>query len=234
MGKSLHNRVALVTGASRGIGQAAAVRLAEEGAHVLLAARDTKGLEQTDDLIRAKGGAATLVPIDLTEPDKIEAMAGQVAGRFKKLDILVGNAGTLGELTPMAQLEPAIWDKVMATNLNANFHLIRCFDTLLKASDVPRAMFVSSDVAAHVYPYWSAYAVSKSALEKMVITYAAENAKTPLKVNLIDPGEVRTRMNAQAFPGLDPMTRRPPESISEIFVKLADPKLKDTGKLFRI
>lgn len=231
---ALSNRIALITGASRGIGQAAAKRLAKEGAHVILVARDTKGLEETDDAIRAEGGTATLVQLDLTQPDKIEMLAGQIAERFKKLDILVGNAAILGDLTPMPHLDPEVWDKVIATNLTANFHLLRCFDLLLKAADSPRAMFVSSDVAAHVYAYWSAYAVSKSALEKMVLTYAAENEKTPLRVNLIDPGEVRTRMNAQAFPGLDPATRVHPDTITDIFVKLADPKLKETGKLFHV
>jgi NAD(P)-dependent dehydrogenase (short-subunit alcohol dehydrogenase family) len=230
----LSHRIALVTGASRGIGRAAAVALAAQGAHVVLAARTVSGLEETDDMIRKEGGTATLAPLDLTETSQIEALAAQMAQRFGKLDILVGNAGMLGDLGPMPHLAPEIWDKVIATNLTANFHLIRCFDALLKASDAGRAMFVSSDVASHVFAYWGAYAVSKAALEKMVQTYAAENVKTPLKVNLIDPGEVRTRMNAQAFPGLDPMTRVPPESISDIFVTLADPKLKDTGKLFHV
>lgn len=229
---ALQGRIALITGASRGIGQAVACRFAKEGAQVILTARDVKGLEETDDAIRKDGGQATLVPLDLTEREDIEALAQTIAQRFGKLDVLVGNAGMLGELTPMAHLDPAVWDKVIATNLSANFHLIRCFDALLKQAAHPRAMFVSSGVAAHVHAYWSAYAVSKAALEMLVNTYAAENVKTPLCVNLIDPGEVRTRMNAQAFPGLDPDTRTPPDAITDIFVKLAGSDCKDTGKRF--
>jgi NAD(P)-dependent dehydrogenase (short-subunit alcohol dehydrogenase family) len=231
-GGRLKGRIALVTGASRGIGQAAAIRLAAEGAHVIIIARGVKGLEETDDVIRSNGGSATLVELDLTQPDKIEMLAAQVAQRFGKLDILVGNAGILGELTPLAHLDPAIWDKVIATNVTANWQLIRCFDGLLKASDAGRAMFVSSGAGVEPFPYWGAYAVSKGALEMLMKVYAAENEKTPLKVNLIDPGEVRTRMHAQAFPGLDPADFAAPEAIADIFVKLADPKLKETGQRF--
>jgi NAD(P)-dependent dehydrogenase (short-subunit alcohol dehydrogenase family) len=229
---ALQNRIALVTGASRGIGQAVAVRFAREGAHVILAARNKNGLEATDDMVRASGGTATLVQLDLTEPEKIEALANQVLERFQKLDILVGNAGQLGELTPIAHLSAEVWDNVMAVNLSANFHLIRCFDPLLKKSEAGRAMFVSSDVASGIYPYWGAYAVSKSALEMLVNLYAAENAKTNLRINLVDPGEVRTSMNAQAFPGVDPMTRVSPETVTDLFVRLASPSCRDTGGRF--
>lgn len=233
-GAALSGRIALITGASRGIGQAVARRFAEEGAQTILVARDVKGLEETDDAIRAAGHMApTLVALNLAEPPKIEELANIVAARWGKLDILVGNAGVLGELTPAAHLDAKTWEQVMAVNVSANFHLIRCFDALLKQSAAPRAMFVTSGVTEAVFPYFGAYAASKSALEKLVETYAAENAKTPLRVNLIDPGIVATRMRAAAMPGEDPSTLPAPEDITDIFVKLADPALKDTGKRFR-
>lgn len=228
----MKDRIALITGASRGIGAAAAKRLAKEGAQVILVARNGEGLKATDDAIRAAGGSATLVQLDLTDSEKIDELAAHIAKRFGKLDILVGNAGILGELAPMPHLAPDVFDKVMATNLTANWHLIRALEPLLKASSAPRAMFVTSDVTDDAYAYWGAYAVSKAALEMMVLVWAAENVKTPLKINLIDPGEVRTHMNAQAFPGLDPMTRVPPEAITDVFAKLADPNLRETGKKF--
>ncbi len=230
----LAGRVALITGASRGIGAAVAKRFAAESAHVILVARDTKGLEATDDSIRAAGGKATLVPLDLKDAAKIEALAGIVAERFKKLDILVGNAGVLGDLTPVAHLSPDVWDQAITVNLTANMHLIRCFDTLLKQSDAPRAMFVTSGITEGVFPYWGAYATSKAALETLVKTYAAENSKTPLRVNLIDPGIVRTRLRATAIPGEDPMQHPTPEEITDIFVTLASVDLKETGKKFAI
>lgn len=233
MAKTLQNRIALITGASRGIGQAVAKRFAAEGAQVILVARDTKGLEAADDAIRAAGGIATLVPLDLTDAAKIETLAQQIAQRFGKLDILVGNAGYLGELTPASHLDPKIWDQVMAVNLSANFHLIRCFDALLKLSDAPRAVFVTSGVTEETFPYWSAYTASKAALEKLVEVYASENVKTPLRVNLIDPGIVATRMRAAAMPGENPDNLPSPEDITDVFVTLADPDFKATGKKFR-
>lgn len=231
---ALTNRIALITGASRGIGQAVAVRFAKEGAHVIIGARDAKGLEETDNLIRADGSSATLVEIDLTDASKIEIWAQQVAARFGRLDILVGNAASLGEVSPLHDQSPYAWDKVMATNLTANFHLIRCFDGLLKRSDAPRAMFVTSGVTEMPAAYWGAYAVSKAALEAMVNIYAAENAKAypHFKINLIDPGIVRTRLRAQAFPGEDAALLPEPETVTELFVKLADTELQDTGKKF--
>lgn len=229
---ALRGRVALITGASRGIGQAVAVRYAQEGAQVILGARDVKGLEETDDMIRADGRSATLVEIDLTDAAKIELWAQQVAARFGKLDILVGNAGFLGEVSPLHDQSTYAWDKVMATNLDANFHLLRCFHPLLMASDAGRAMFVTSGVTAQPVPYWGAYAVSKAALEAMVKLYAAENAKSPLRVNLIDPGVVRTRMRAAAFPGEDAQALPPPDAITDIFVRLADAGLQETGEKF--
>ncbi len=233
MSISLSGRIALITGATRGIGYSVAKRFAGEGAHVIATGRTVKALEQLDDEIKAAGGGpATLVPLDLLETDKIEMLAQGIANRFGKLDILVGNAGVLGDLTPVAHTSTEQWDKVMAVNLTANFHLLRCFDLLLKNSPSPRAMFVSSGVTEGTYPYWGAYAISKAALEKMVETYAAENSKTSLKVNIIDPGGVRTRMRASAFPGEDPMSLPHPDNITDVFVKLASEKMLDTGKKF--
>jgi len=230
--KVLSNRIALITGASRGIGAAVAARFAAEGAQVILVARDVKGLGETDDKIRAAGGSATLVELDLADFSKIELLAAQVAQRFGKLHILVGNAGLLGELTPLQDQSTEEWNKVMAVNVSANMHLIRCFDALLKSSEAPRAMFVTSGVAERAMAYWGAYAMSKAALEMMVNIYAAENVKSSLRINLINPGEVRTHMHAQAMPGADPMQYAAPEDITDIFVKLASVGFKETGKIF--
>lgn len=232
MAGTLKDRIALITGASRGIGQAVAVRYAAEGAHVILVARDKAGLEETDDAVKAAGGTATLVQTDLSDAANIEALAGQVSQRFSKLDILVGNAGMLGDLTPIAHLEPEVWDKVMNINLTANFQLIRCFDLLLKAAEQPRALFVTSG-AAEPLAYWSAYGISKAALENMVYRYAAENENTHFKINIVSPGQVRTRMNAQAFPGADPMQRPEAKDITEVFVTLASSNCAHHGECLR-
>lgn len=226
-------RIALITGASRGIGEAVAKRFAREGMHVIAVATNGKKLEALDDAIQKEGGSCTLVQLDLSEFPKIDQLAAQVAERFGRLDVLVGNAGLLGEITPVPHTSPTEWHKVIDVNLNANFHLIRCFDTLLRASDSPRAIFVSSGVAARSSPYWGAYAVSKAALEMMVKTYAAENEKTNLRINLLDPGRTRTRMRAQAFPGEDPDTLPAPEALCDLFLKLTDSALKETGQVFR-
>lgn len=229
---TLQGRIALITGASRGIGQAAAKLLAKEGAHVILLARDKKGLEETDDAIRTAGGKATLVPMDITDANALEQLSVVIRERFGKLDILVGNAGVLGDLTPVSHIEPLMWEKVFAVNVTANLNLIRCFDDLLKKSDAPRAMFVTSGVTEGDFPYWGAYAASKIALEKLVETYASENDKTALKANLIDPGIVDTRMLAQAFPGGSPHKACAPADMAQIFVTLASPNLQETGKRF--
>jgi NAD(P)-dependent dehydrogenase (short-subunit alcohol dehydrogenase family) len=226
---TLAGKIALITGASRGIGAAVAERFAREGAHVILVARTVGGLEATDDAIQAAGGKATLVPMDLGEPGGIEQLSALIAERFGKLDILVGNAGMLGDLTPLTHADSKMWDRVIALNLTANWRLIRSMDPLLRASEQGRAMFVTSGVASGVFPYWGPYAVSKAALEMLVKTYAAETATTALKVNLIDPGVVRTKMRASAMPGEDPMGVPPPESVTDIFVELALPGCSVSG-----
>jgi NAD(P)-dependent dehydrogenase (short-subunit alcohol dehydrogenase family) len=229
----LHDRIALITGASRGIGQAVAKRYAAEGAQVILVGRNMRGLEETDDAIRKAGGKSIIAQLDLLDPGKVEELAFSIHQRFGKLDILVGNAGVLGEITPIAHSLPEEWNKTFAVNVMANLLLICAFDPLLKASDAPRALFVTSGITEGVAPYWNAYAASKAALENMVNMYAAENAKTSLRVNLISPGVVRTRMRAQAMPGEDPDTLTPADAITDIFVKLAETGFTVTGRKFQ-
>jgi NAD(P)-dependent dehydrogenase (short-subunit alcohol dehydrogenase family) len=227
----LAGRIALVTGASRGIGAAVARRYAAEGAHVVLVARTVGGLEEVDDAIRAAGAGATLVPLDLAEGVKIDELGARLFERFGKLDILVGNAGVVGVLTPLAHMDPPVWDRVMAVNLTANWRLLRSMDPLLRRSDAGRAIFVSSGAARGVFPYWGAYAASKAALETLVRTYAAEVAEFGVRANIVDPGVVRTAMRAQAFPGEDPTTLPPPEAITEVFVTLAEPSCRRNGQI---
>jgi NAD(P)-dependent dehydrogenase (short-subunit alcohol dehydrogenase family) len=227
----LSNRIALITGASRGIGAAVAERFAAEGAHVILAARTVGGLEEVDDRIRAAGGTATLVPVDLSDFDKIDQLGLSIFERFGKLDILVGNAAMLGNLSPIAHYDPKLWGKVLDLNVTANYRLIRSFDRLLRASDAGRAIFVTSGVARAPTAYFGAYAASKAALEMVVKMYAAEVAKSNLRVNLLDPGIVRTKLRAQGFPGEDPMSLRPPESVADRFVELAAPACTRHGEV---
>lgn len=218
----LAGRIALVTGASRGIGWAVAKRFAQEGAHVIAVARTKGGLEALDDAIRAEGGeAATLVPMDLSDFAKIDQLGGVIHQRFGKLDILVGNAAMLGTLGPIHHAKPSMWDKVMNLNVTANYRLIRSFDPLLRQSDAGRAIFVTSSVGAKPRAYWGPYAASKAALESLVGSYAEEVAGTNLRVNLIDPGKVRTGMRKEAYPGEDASTLAHPDSITDRFVELA-------------
>lgn len=216
----LTNKVALITGASRGIGAAVAKKYASLGADVILVARTVGGLEEVDDAIKADGnGKATLVPLDLFKLDNIDHLATTVAERFGKLDILVGNAGMLGSLSPITHVTNKVWDKVMTLNVTANWRLLRAFDPLLRKSDAGRALFVTSGVTKSVFPYWGPYAISKVALEMMVKTYAEEVAKTNIKAHLIDPGVVGTNMRAEAFPGEDPESLPNPEEIVDRFVE---------------
>ncbi len=219
----LSGRIALVTGASRGIGAAVAKRFAAEGAHVILTARTVGGLEEVDDAIqKATGRSATLVPFDLREYDKIDQLGFSIYERFGKLDILVSNAGALEALGPVAQYDPKLWSRVMDLNVTANYRLIRSFDRLLRTSDAGRAIFVTSAAAQAPYPYWSPYGASKAALEMIVKTYAMEIAASPLRVNLIDPGVVATKLRTQAFPGEDPKSITQPDAVTDRFVDLAE------------
>jgi len=229
--KLLSGRVALVTGASRGIGAAAAKALAAEGAHVILLARTQGGLEEVDDAIRAAGGTATLLPFDLAETKKIATIGAGIAERFRRLDILVGNAGILGDLSPVAMSEPKTFENVFKVNFFANYHLIRALDALLRGSDAGRAIFVTSGAAKINQPFWGGYAASKAALERLVETYAAETAFSPLKVNILDPGIVHTKMRRDAFPAEDAATLPMPETLAKRFVDLASPGLTDTGRI---
>ena len=225
--------VALVTGASRGIGEAVALRFAAEGMHVVAVAKNAKLLEALEKKAAAAGGSMTFVQLDLAEFPKIDQLAAVIAERFGRLDVLVGNAGILGEITPMHHTSPEEWHKVIDVNLSANFHLIRTMDPLLRAAPAGRMIFVSSGVAGRISPYWGAYAVSKAALEMMVKTYASENEKTAMRINLLDPGRTRTRMRAQAFPGENPDTLPVPETLGDLFVKLASPELTANGECFK-
>jgi NAD(P)-dependent dehydrogenase (short-subunit alcohol dehydrogenase family) len=226
----LAGRVALITGASRGIGRAVALRFAREGADVILLARTVAALEEVDDEIRAEGGAATLVPAELTDYPVIERMSAAVYERWGRLDVLVGNAGMLGVLSPLSHIAPDVWDQVLAVNVTANWRLIRSFDPLLRASPAGRLIFVTSAVASG-RAYWGAHAVSKGALETMVRTYAAEVAKTPVRANLINPGPTRTSMRAQAYPGEDPASVKPPEAVTDTFVDLAEAACSRHGEI---
>jgi NAD(P)-dependent dehydrogenase (short-subunit alcohol dehydrogenase family) len=229
----LAGRIAVITGASRGIGAAVAKRYAAEGAHVVLIARTVGGLEELDDAIKVAGGSATLVPLDLRELDRVDALGPSLYQRFGKLDILVGNAGALGTLGPLSHHDAKLWDEALTINVTANWRLIRTLEPLLRRSDAGRAIFVTSGAAQKAQPFWGAYATSKAALEAMVKTWAAELAKTPVRVNLLSPGPIRTAMRAQAFPGEDPASLRPPEAITESFVALALPSCTSTGEVVR-
>ena len=232
MSSSLTGRLALVTGASRGIGHAVAPALARAGAHVIAVARTVGGLEELDDEIVKAGGTATLVPLDLKDYDGIARLGGALFDRYKKLDILVGNAGILGPLSPLSHVEPKAWDDVMAVNVTANWHLIRCMEPLLLKSDAGRAVFLSSGVSWLARAYWGPYAVSKAALNTMVQTWAAETVKTNLRVNLFTPGPIRTRMRAQAMPGEDPMTLETPEQVAGKIVEMCLPSVTESGKVY--
>lgn len=226
----LDGRLALITGASRGLGAALAERFAAEGARLILVARTTGGLEEVDDRVRAAGGEATLVPQDLTQGEAIDQLGGVIAQRFGHLDILVGNAAELSSLSPLAHTDPKTFERTFAINTVTNYRLIRSLDPLLRASSSGSAIFVTADVAAVPRAYFGAYAASKAALESLVMTYAAETAKTDLRVNLVDPGPMRTRLRAMAFPGEDKDSLALPKERTDLFVNLADANCTRRGE----
>lgn len=230
--RPLEGRTALVTGASRGIGYSAALKLAEAGAHVIATARTQGGLEDLDDAIEKAGGSATLVPMDLQAQDGIEKLAEAVASRWGKLDALVVNAGVLGLITPTAQIPAKVWNEVLGVNLIAPARFIRAFEPLLKKSDAGRAVFTTSGVGSRrAKAYWAAYAASKAGLDILVQSWAAELGDGALKVNLVNPGTVRTRMRAKAAPGEDPMSLPHPDDIAPLFVTLCSPDETRHGEI---
>ena len=231
MAGSLSGRVALVTGASRGLGRACAIALAREGAHVILVARTVGGLEEADDEIRKVGGEATLVPLDLRDFPAIDRLGATIFERWQKLDAFLGNAGQLGVLTPLGHLDPKVFQEALDVNVTANFRLIRSFDPLLQRSDAGRVVFISSGAARTHRPFWGSYSVTKAALESLALTYAAECANTNVKVNLFSPGPLRTRMRAKAMPGEDPQTLAPPEAVTPMIVDLLSPACTKNGEL---
>lgn len=230
----LHDRVALITGASRGIGAAVAKRFAAEGAHVVLVARTVGGLEAVDDEIKSLGGSATLVPCDITEFDRIDNFGPPLLERFGRLDIFVGNAAILGTMTPLIQYDPKAWQDVFDVNVHANWRLMRVVEPLLRLSDAGRAILVSSAAARHPKAYWGAYAITKAALETMTQVWAAELVNTNVRVNLLSPGATRTEMRATAFPGEDPQTLKTPDDVTDAFVDLASADCQRHGEMVEL
>jgi NAD(P)-dependent dehydrogenase (short-subunit alcohol dehydrogenase family) len=227
----LAGRLALVTGASRGIGRAVALEFAREGAHVVLLARTVGALEEVDDEIRGQGGTATLVQLDLRKGDKIDALGPTLFQRWGRLDILVGNAGLLGPLSPLPHVTTDAWNDVMAVNVTANWRLIRTCDPLLRRAEAGRVIFVTSGAADGRHAYWGPYAVSKAGLEALARTYAQEVANSAVRVNLINPGPTRTAMRAKAFPGERPETLPTPEDVAPLFVELAAESFTKNGQI---
>jgi len=229
MTRTLEGRIALVTGASRGIGRAAGVALAKAGAHVILVARTVGGLEEADDEIQKAGGTATLVPLNLRDGDAIDRLGASIFERWGRLDGFFGNAGVLGQLTPLAHLEPKTFQEVMEVNVTANWRLIRSLDPLLRLSDAGRVLFVTSGAARKHTAFWGAYAVSKAALESLAFTYAAECETANIKVNLINPGPMRTAMRRKAMPGEDPATLPSPDEMAPKIVEMLSPSFTQNG-----
>lgn len=227
----LSGRLALVTGASRGIGYATALELAKAGAHVIATARTTGGLEELDDAIRAAGGSATLVPMDLLSEDGIEQLGQIVMERWEKLDILIANAGALGVLTPASQVKAKTWHEVIGVNLLAPARMIRAFEAPLLASDAGRAVFVSSGAARSRRAFWAPYAASKAGMDALVQSWAHEHQKDNLRINIVYPGAVRSQMRAKAFPGEDPMTLPAPADIWPHFAALVSPDCQRHGEV---
>lgn len=231
----LAGRIALVTGATRGIGRAVALTLAREGAHLILTGRTSGALEEVDDEIRKTTGrddGVTLVTLNLKHGDKVDALGPTLFNRFGKLDILVGNAGILGPLSPLGHISTENFTETIDINLVANWRLIRTLDPLLQLAEAGRAVFVTSGAALAKNAYWGPYAVSKAGLEALVKTYAHEVASTRVRANLINPGPIRTHMRAKAFPGEDPNTLKTPDDIAPSFLKFLTPDCDHNGRIY--
>src|SRR5436305_4588138 len=233
MAGRLAGKIALITGASRGIGAAVAERFAREGAHLVLTGRTVGGLEETDDRVRAAGATATLVAFDLRDFIKIDELAAALYERYGGLDILIGNAGEFGVFSPLGHIDPVLWSEVVDLNLTANWRLIRPMDPLLRAAEHGRAVFVTTALAREALRYYGPYAVSTAGLEAMVRIYAGEVARTSVRVNLLDPGLVRTRLRARIFPGENPATVPSPESIVDAFLPLVIEGCRRHGETLR-
>jgi NAD(P)-dependent dehydrogenase (short-subunit alcohol dehydrogenase family) len=229
--KTLQDRIVLVTGASRGIGRAAAKAIAAQGAHVIALARTVGGLEDLDDEIQKAGGSATLVPLDLRDYPALDRLGASIFERWGRLDGVFANAGQLGQLTPLAHLDPKVFQEALDVNVTANWRLIRSLDPLLRASDAGRALFVTTGAARKHTPFWGSYAVTKAALESLALTYAAECEGTNVKVNLLSPGPLRTKMREKAMPGEDPATLQPPEVVAPLVIELLSPSCTKNGEI---
>jgi len=232
MSVNLKDKIALVTGASRGIGYFTALELAKAGAHVIACARTVGGLEELDDAIKAVGGSATLVPFDLADMNAIDALGASIYERWSKLDILVANAGVLGVISPIGHVEAKVFEKVMTINVTATWRLIRSVEPLLMRSDAGRAAILSSAAAHRCRPFWGPYSASKAAVEALARTWAGETQSTPLRITSVDPGATRTAMRAQAMPGEDPDTLPHPREVAQAILPLVGPDVTETGKLF--
>jgi NAD(P)-dependent dehydrogenase (short-subunit alcohol dehydrogenase family) len=229
----LSGRIAVVTGASRGIGYFTARHLAAAGAHVVAVARTVGGLEELDDEIKAAGGSATLVPLDLVDMTGIDRLGGAIHERWGKLDILIANAAILGVISPIGHVEAKTFEKVMNVNVTATWRLIRSVDPLLRLSDAGRAVVVSSNAAHSARAFWAPYAASKAAVETLARSWADETRNMALRVNAFDPGRTRTAMRALAMPGENPETLPHPSEIAAHMLKLVDPALTETGLIYQ-
>ncbi len=230
--KTLEGKLALVTGASRGIGYHGALTLAKAGAHVIAIARTVGGLEELDDEIQAADGSATLVPLDLTDYDAIDRLGASIHERWGKLDILVSNAGTLGDLSPLEHIEPKSFNKTMDLNVTANYRLMRSTSQLLRQADNARVVFMTADAPDNCKPFWGPYTASQSALRALVKTWASESGKTGLRINMLNTGPMRTALRAQAMPGEDPDTIAHPSEISESLMALVSNELTQNGQIY--
>lgn len=233
MTKRLEGKIALVTGASRGLGREMALHLAREGAHIIATARTQGGLEELDDAIGAAGSTATLVPLDVRDYDGIDRLGAAIFERWKKLDIFVGNAGALGKITPLAHVDPKVWAESIDVNITSNYRFIRSLDPLLRSADWARVVFVTSGLAFKCTPYWGAYSVGKAGLEAVMRTYANEMANTSVRSNCFSPGATRTKMRATAMPGEDPMTLPTPEEVSAQMVAMCLEDFTDNGGVWK-